>query len=258
MKLGKITEAIERFAPLALQESYDNAGLITGHPEMEITGAVICLDVTERVLDEAVEKGANLVVAHHPIVFHPLRTITGQTNVERVVIQAIKHNIAIYAAHTNLDRAHHGMSHVLAEKLGLRKIGILDPEADGTGFGAVGELPKPMEAMEFLRMVKSTLAPGCIRHNAPPKKNVQRVALIAGAGGEGLERAIAAGADAFLTADLKYDRFFAAEQRILLADIGHFESEIVAIDLLYEVLAKNFPTFALHKSQAQHNPVNYL
>ncbi len=258
MKIREITEAIERFAPLALQESYDNAGLIIGNPETEAAGAVICLDATEQVLDEAVEKGANLVVAHHPIVFHPLRAVTGQTNVERVVIRAIRNDIAIYAAHTNLDRAAGGMSHALAEKLGLQKIEILAPEENGNGFGAVGELPKPMEATEFLRSVKNTLALGCIRHSAPPKKSVRRIALIAGAGGEGLEKAIAAKADIFLTADLKYDRFFAAEKRIGIADIGHFESEIVAIDLLCEVLAKKFPTFALHKSKKQHNPVNYL
>jgi dinuclear metal center YbgI/SA1388 family protein len=260
MKIREITDAIERFAPLALQEAYDNAGLITGRPETEVAGAVLCLDATEAVLDEAVAKGAGLVIAHHPIVFHPLRSLAGQSHVERVVIQAIKNDIAIYAAHTNLDRAARGMSCALAQKLGLRNIEVLDPAgaADGTGFGAVGDLAEPLGAPDFLRTVTDILRTGCIRHSTPPRQTVRRVALVAGSGGEGLEKAIEAGADAFLTADLRYDRFFAAEKRILLADIGHFESEIVAISLLHERLTKNFPTFALHKSEFSHNPVNYL
>ncbi len=258
MKLREITAAIEQFAPLALQEAYDNAGLITGHPEMEVTGAVLCLDATEAVLEEAAGKGVNLVISHHPIVFRPLRSITGQNNVDRVVIQAIKNDIAIYAAHTNLDRAASGMGYVLAHKLGLRNIEILDPESNGNGFGAIGELAEPMEAMVFLQAIKEALAIGCIRHSTPCRERVQRIALITGSGGDGLEKAVERGADAFLTADVRYDRFFAAEKRTLLADIGHFESEIVAISLLHDILTKKFPTFALHKSEGQHNPVNYL
>lgn len=258
MILSEITAAIERFAPLSLQEGYDNAGLITGRPAMEITGAVVCLDASEEVLDEALAKGANLVVSHHPIVFRPLRSITGESNVDRVVIQALKHDIALYAAHTNLDRARHGMSDALAKKLGLRNVEILDPEPSGHGFGAIGELEAPTGALDFLRGVKKTLSVGSLRYSTPPKETVRRVALVTGSGGDGLERAIEAGADVFLTADVRYDRFWAAEKRVLLADIGHYESEIVAIDLLYEILAKNFPTFALHKSEAGRNPVEVL
>jgi dinuclear metal center YbgI/SA1388 family protein len=258
MKLREITDALERAAPLALQEAYDNAGLITGDPDMEITGALLCLDATEAVLDDAATRGANLGVSHHPIVFRPLRSITGRSNVDRVVIRAIRNDIALYAAHTNLDRAVHGMSHALARKLGLRNIEVLDPEAGGTGFGAIGELAEPVATVDFLRTVRSALNIGCIRHSALCRDTVRRVALIAGSGGDGLEKAIEAGADLFLTADLRYDRFLAAEKRIVLADIGHFESEIVAISLLYEILTKNFPTFALHKSNCSHNPVNYL
>jgi dinuclear metal center YbgI/SA1388 family protein len=258
MILREITEAIERFAPLALQETYDNAGLITGNPAMEITGAVLCLDATEAVLDEARTLGANLIIAHHPVVFRPLRSITGQSNVEKTVIRAVKNDIAIYAAHTNLDRARHGMSYALAEKLGLRKIEILDPEEGGNGFGAIGELSEPAGALNFLQTVKETLRIGTIRHSTPPKEKVHRIALITGAGGDGLEKAVERGADAFLTADVRYDRFLAAENRILLADIGHFESEIIIITLLHTLLTKFFPTFALHKSQTAHNPVNYL
>lgn len=258
MIVRDITDALEAFAPLGLQEGYDNAGLITGRGAIDVSGVLVCVDATERVLDEALELGANMVVAHHPVVFHPLRSITGESNVDRVVIKAIRNDIAIYACHTNLDRAHHGMSHALAQKLGLLNIEVLNPEAGGTGFGAVGDLGVPMGTMEFLRTVGSTLGTGCIRHSAPCGETVRRVALITGAGGDGLERAIAAGADVFLTADVRYDRFFAAEGRITIADIGHYESEFCATDLMYDVITKKFPNFALHKSANAHNPVNYL
>ena len=258
MKVKDIIAPIEEFAPLALQESYDNAGLITGHPEMEATGAVLCVDATLDVLDEAVARGANLVIAHHPVIFRPLRSITGSSNVDEVVMKAIRNNIAIYAAHTNLDRARHGMSYVLAQKLGLTNISVLDPEGEGTGFGAIGDLAGPTPPLDFLRNVQNALSTGCIRHSAPPAAKVQKIALITGSGGEGLEKAIAAGADVFLTADLRHDRFLAAAGRILLADIGHFESEFCAIDLIFDVISKKITNFALHKSANSQNPVNYL
>ncbi len=240
---------------MATQEGYDNAGLITGNPETEVTGAVLCVDVTEAVLDEAVAAGANLVVTHHPIIFLPLKSLAGGSNVERVVIKAVKNNIAIYACHTNLDRAHHGMAYVLAQKLGLQNI---EQGLDETGFGAMGELPEPMEPMEFLRGVKSALNIGCIRHSAPCKDKVRRIALINGAGGDGLEQAIGVGADVFLTADLRHDRFLAAEGRILLADIGHYESEFCAVGLMLDIITKKFPNFAVRPSANATNPVNYL
>ena len=258
MKLKDIIAPLEEFAPLALQEAYDNSGLLTGHPEMEVTGALLCVDATPEVLDEAIAKNINLVIAHHPVIFHPLRSITGRSNVEQVVIEAIKHDIAIYACHTNLDRARHGMSHALAKKLGLSDITILDPEGEGVGFGAVGELAEPTPPLDFLRQAARTLNIGCIRHTSPTKDKVRRVALITGAGGEGLEKAIEAGADVFLTADLRLDRFLAAEGRILLADIGHWESEFCAIDLIHDIISKKIVTFALHKSMYSRNPVNYL
>ncbi len=283
MKVKDIIAPLEEFAPLALKESYDNPGLLTGHPEMEVTGALLCVDVTADALREAISLNANLVIAHHPVIFHPLRSITGRSNVEEVVIEAIKHDIAIYACHTNLDRARGGMSHALAKILGLAGIVVLDPEerfglksgeeevladpsvkTDGNldcaqvGFGAVGELPEPVPPLDFLRRVARRLNTGCIRHSSPLEGNVRRVALITGAGGEGLEKAIEAGADVFLSADLRHDRFLAAEGRILLADIGHFESEFCAIDLIHDIISKKITNFALHKSVNSRNPVNYL
>lgn len=258
MIIKEIIEPLEAFAPPSLQEAYDNAGLIVGRGDTDVESALVCVDVTEDVLDEAEELGAGLVISHHPIIFHPLRRLGGESNVERVVESALKRGIALYACHTNLDRARHGMSHVLAQKLELHDIEVLDPEENGTGFGAIGELAAPAGALDFLHRVASTLDTGCIRHSDPCRENVRRIAIITGAGGDGLEKAIEAGADVFLTADVRYDRFFAAEKRILLADIGHFESEFCAIDLMCDVISKKIATFALHKSKSSRNPVNYL
>ncbi|MDR2911981.1 MAG: Nif3-like dinuclear metal center hexameric protein [Alistipes sp.] len=267
MKIKEIIAPLEEFAPLGLQEAYDNCGLVVGELEDEANAALVCVDVTEEVLDEAIAKGAGLVIAHHPIIFHPLRAIGSRGNVERVVAKAIRNNIAIYAAHTNLDRARHGMSYVLARQLGLLDIEVLDPEVDGSsdaksgvGFGAVGDLPEAMGVTDFLRKVAARLGIGCVRHSAlcGEGEKVRRVALMTGAGGEGLERAIEVGADLFLSADLKHDRFLAATGRIVIADIGHFESEFCAIELIFDVISKKIANFALHKSVCSHNPVNYL
>ncbi|MDR2894300.1 MAG: Nif3-like dinuclear metal center hexameric protein [Alistipes sp.] len=284
MKIRDIVAPIEEFAPLALQEPYDNCGLVVGHPDTEVAGAVLCVDVTEEILDEAIALGAGLIIAHHPIIFHPLHSIGGGGHVDRVVVKAIRSGIAIYAAHTNLDCAQGGMSHRLARQLGLTDVETLDPTGGGmgfgmggnapngaggsnatdnatgggTGFGAIGNLPEPVDPLDFLRSVARTLGTGCIRHTTPPTEKVRRVALSTGAGSEGLERAVERGADIFLTADVRYDRFFAAEGWILLADVGHFESEFCAIDLIHDVISKKIANFALHKSVCARNPVNYL
>jgi dinuclear metal center YbgI/SA1388 family protein len=258
LKVKDIIAPLEEFAPLALQETYDNSGLLVGDPEMEVTAALLCVDATPEVVREARERKINLVIAHHPVIFHPLRSLTGRSNVEQAVIEAVKGNVALYACHTNLDRAPRGMSYVLAKELGLAGIEVLDPEGEGVGFGAVGNLPEAMPALDFLRQVTRTLGIGCIRHTTPLKESVQRVALVTGSGGEMLEKAIDAGADVFLTADVRHDRFLAAEGRIVLADIGHWESEFCAIELMDSIISKKITNFALHKSANSLNPVNYL
>ncbi len=260
MKVKDIAAILEEYAPLALQESYDNAGLIVGHPDTEITGTIVCVDVTEKILDEAIAAGANLVLAHHPVIFLPLRAITGQSNVERIVNKALCNNVAIYACHTNLDRASHGMGYAVARQLGLQNIEVLDSMGmcDGTGFGAIGMLPGQMDTMDFLRMAKERLGTGCVRYSAPCRDTVQRIALINGSGGDGLDKAIAAGADVFLTADVRHDRFLAAEGRILLADVGHFESEFCVRELICDIIRKKIPTFVVAPSASETNPVNYL
>jgi dinuclear metal center YbgI/SA1388 family protein len=258
MKIRDIIAPLESFAPLALQEDYDNSGLVVGRADDDVTSALVCVDVTADVMDEAERLGARLIVSHHPVIFRPVKRLNSESNVEQLVERAIRSRTALYACHTNLDRARGGMSHVLARTLGLNDITVLDPEGEGVGFGATGTLARPAKPLDFLRQVASTLGIGCIRHSAPPAPQVQKIALVTGSGGDGLEKAIAAGADVFLTADLRHDRFLSATGHILLADIGHFESEFCAVELIFDIISKKIPTFALYKSPHSLNPVGYL
>lgn len=360
-----LTQYLERIAPAAYQESYDNSGLIVGDPNTIISGVLICLDSTEAIVDEAIAKGANLIVAHHPIVFKGLKRFNGRNYVERVVMKAIKHDIAIYAIHTNLDSVlYEGVNTRIAEMLGLENTKILAPKAQilrqlvtfvpsenaenvrkalfGAGAGAIGNydecsfnligfgtfrandkakpfigdanvqhreaetrievvfqnhqqsaimaalklahpyeevayyisqlentqaeigagmigtLPKPMAAAAFLKQLKSTMKAGVVRHTALGDKPISKVAVCGGAGGFLLNDAIAQGADLFVTADYKYHEFFDADGKIIIADIGHFESEQYTISLLFDVLSKKYSTFALYCTEVNTNPVHYI
>ncbi|MFL5765458.1 MAG: Nif3-like dinuclear metal center hexameric protein [Bacteroidia bacterium] len=364
MKLREITDHIESIAPLSYQESYDNAGLICGDPEMSIKAGLICLDSTEAVIDEAIRKGCNLVIAHHPIVFSGLKKFNGKNYVERVIMKAIKNDIAIYAAHTNLDNILNGVNAKIAGKLGLKNCRILDPKrgllkrlitfcppeqaeqvrtalfaagagqignydecsfnSEGTGTfkpgssanpfsgekgvrnnekeikieiifpffsenrilkalfkshpyeevaydliplsnsnqevgsGMIGELEVEMTEMAFLERLKDIMKAGAVRYTALCGKKVRKVAVCGGSGSFLLENAIRGGADIFVTADFKYHQFFDAENRIVIADIGHYESEQYTSELFYEILSKKFSTFALHLSEINTNPIKYL
>ncbi|WMX14538.1 Nif3-like dinuclear metal center hexameric protein [Aureispira sp. CCB-E] len=365
MKIKNVVEYLESIAPKSLQESYDNAGLIVGDKEVEVTGILIALDTIEAVLDEAMEKGCNLVVAHHPIVFGGLKSFTGKNYVERVVLKAIKNDIAIYAAHTNLDNVYrNGVNGKIAEKIGLTQTKILSPKkgllkklsvfvpieateavknalfeagagsignysecsfrTEGVGSfkgdeasnptvgevgaqheekenklevvfpaylqgqivrnlfrvhpyeevaydiytldnvhqeigsGLVGELKEPMETMAFLKMLKKNMKADGIRYTALCKKEIKRVALCGGAGSFLLKNALAAQADIFITGDYKYHQFFDAENRIIIADIGHYESEQFTIELFYELLTQKFRNFAIRCTEINTNPINYL
>lgn len=364
MKIKDITDHLEAFAPLAYQESYDNAGLIVGDKNAEATGALICLDSTEEVIDEAIRKDCNLVIAHHPIVFSGLKKITGKNYIERVIIKAIQNNIAIYAAHTNLDNVHKGVNAKIAEKLGLKNTRVLSPkknmlkrlivfapiekaeevrkamfdagagvigeydecsfntEGTGTfrgsdntdpyigkpgeqtqareikietiypapleakilrelikahpyeevafdilpldnkfdrvGSGMIGELENEEDELKFLEKVKRTFKSGCIRHTRLTGRKVKKVAVCGGSGSFLLGDAISAGADVFITGDYKYHQFFDAENKLVIADVGHYESEQFTSDLFYEVINKKYSTFAVHLSEINTNPVNYL
>jgi dinuclear metal center YbgI/SA1388 family protein len=364
MNVSEAIKEIESFAPLAYQESYDNAGLIVGSPTMTVTGILICLDTLEVIIDEAIQKKCNLIIAHHPIVFSGLKKITGKNYVERVIIKAIKNDIAIYAAHTNLDNIHLGVNKMIGEKLGLQNLKILSPkkqllkklhtyapnefiqqiqkalfeagagnignynecsflmEGIGTfkgneqsnpflgkkgiqsreketklevifpahleqkilqalnsshpyeevayevilldnyhqniGSGMVGTLSQEMEEIEFLYFLKEKMQTKCIRHTQLLGKKIKTIAFCGGAGSFLLPQAKSINADIFITGDYKYHEFFDAEKQIIIADIGHFESEQFTLQLFHTILKEKFPTFALHLTEITTNPVNYL
>jgi dinuclear metal center YbgI/SA1388 family protein len=364
MKTKELLDWLEKLAPLSYQESYDNSGLLVGDPSQELTGALICLDSTEAVIEEAIRRKCNLVIAHHPIIFSGLKKLNGKNYIERTVIKAIQNNISIYAIHTNLDHVTGGVNSKICEKLGLKNTRILSPKkhllrklvtyaplaaAEGvrkalfdagagkigkydscsfsslgngtfragpdanpavgkrgehhreeeerieviypqqmernllkalkeahpyeevaydlysleneyaeTGSGMTGELEQAMDEKEFLLFLKKALSTACIRHTALPGKKVKKVAVCGGSGSFLLNDAIASGSDVFVTADYKYHQFFDADGKILLADVGHFESEQFTKELLFEVIREKFPTFAVHLSETNTNPVNYL
>ena len=362
--LNEIVNFLESVAPLSLQETYDNAGLITGDINTEIKSVLITIDVTEDVVDEAIQKKAGLIVSHHPVIFSGLKKLTGKNYVERTIIKAIKNDIAIYAAHTNLDAVEGGVNRKICEKIGLRDCKILQPAVqllkklvtfipsdhlnqvreavfnagagnignyDSCGFtleglgsfrgnedsnpfvgkkgeihseretrfetifpsylqgkiigallqshpyeevaydiypldnkfekagmGMVGFLREPVSETEFLARIKSIFNTGLIKHTALKGKSVKKVAVCGGSGSFLLNAAIAAGADIFISGDFKYHQFFDAENKIIIADIGHFESEQFTKELFYELLTKKFPKFAVHLSGVNTNPVFYF
>lgn len=246
---------------MALQESYDNAGLIVGDRDAEVQSALLCVDITEAVLEEAVALGAGLIISHHPVIFHPLRHLTGSTYIERVVAEAIRHGIALYAAHTNLDSAPGGMSHRVGNLLGLENVILLgeksplDPQA---GFGIVGDAHSEMPVSDYLIHIGNTLDAWVVRYSNPATQTVRRVAVCTGAGASMTADAKRAGADIYISSDFRYNDFLDADRDITIADVGHFESEYCAIELLFDIIRKKLPTFALHKSNNSTNPVNYL
>jgi len=260
MKINDILNVLETVAPPHLQESYDNAGLIVGNPETALKGVLFCLDSTEAIVREAVSKGCNLVVAHHPIVFRGLKRLNGSSYIERTVIEAIRQDVAIYAIHTNLDNVYRqGVNSKIAEKIGLSDTRILAPKPTDfeIGAGLLGLLPEPMSEEKFLLHLKKTLQTSCIRHTALRGKLVRKVAVCGGAGSFLLPDAIRAKADAFVSADFKYHEFFDAEGKLVVADVGHFESEQFTIELLRDIVQEKFPTFALHLTETNTNPVFY-
>lgn len=364
MKLKEIVSYIESVIPLAYQEDYDNAGLIVGDPDMELSGVLITVDVIEDVVDEAIKKGLNLILAHHPIVFSGLKKITGKNFTERIIIKAIKNDIAIYASHTNLDSIWGGVSSKIAEKLKLKNQQILAPasnhliklvyfvpaeQADETrkavfeagaghignydmcsyntegkgsfrageetnpfvgnkgevhfeqevrvetifpkhlknkiisalinshpyeevaydlyplendfnrvGFGVVGELDNEVNEIVFLNKLKKIFSAKCVRHTKLLNKPIKKVAICGGSGSFLLNNAIREKADVFVSGDFKYHQFFDADGQILIADVGHFETEQITKELFYELLIKKFPKFALHLTEINSNPINYL
>ena len=260
MKIKDIVAPIEAVAPLGWQASYDNAGLIVGRPDDEVEAVLLAVDVTEEVVAEAIAKGCGLIITHHPIIFHPLKRLNSASVVERCVEQAIRHGIALYACHTNLDSAPEGMSFRLAAWLGVQNPTLLEPaDREATyGFGVVGELVEKLPTEVYLRFVKERLGCGAIRHSRIALPEVRRVAICTGAGASMIPLAQRAEADLYITADLKYNDFMAPEGGLTVADVGHFESEYCAIEILFDILSKSLCTFAVLRSEASSNPINYL
>ncbi|MEM6397822.1 MAG: Nif3-like dinuclear metal center hexameric protein [Bacteroidota bacterium] len=259
LTIKDITDYLESIAPLHLQESYDNVGLIVGDPNREVTGVLTSLDCLEVTVAEAVERGCNLIVAHHPIVFRGLKRLNGADYVERTVIEAIKQDVAIYAIHTNLDNVFDGVNKRIAERLDLRKYKILKPKAEdpNIGSGMVGDLPAPMESQAFLQYLTERMQAQVVRHTEPLAGRISRVAVCGGAGGFTLGAAKQAGAQVLVTADYKYHEFFDADGQIMICDIGHYESEQFTTQLLAELLSNKFRTFAVLCTKHNTNPVRY-
>ena len=259
IKIRQVMDALERFAPLPLQESYDNAGLQVGLTEAEISGALLCLDVTEAVVDEAVRKGCNLIVAHHPLIFRKLSHVGDGNYVERAVMKAIKSDVAIVAAHTNLDNAEGGVNFKMAEKIGLQGLEPLQgPVVDGKWSGVVGELPQPMSSEAFLSLVKRQFGVASLRANELLQRPIRRVALCGGSGAFMLGDAVRAGADAFVTGEMSYHEFFGHEQQIQICVAGHYESEQFTTEILRDIIAREWPELPVFIAETNTNPIVYL
>ncbi len=364
MKLAEICSYLDSAVPLSFQESYDNSGLQVGSADMEIVSALIAIDVTDEVLDEALNLGCNLIISHHPVIFKPVKKITGSTLTGRILSRSIKKDIAIYSSHTNLDVLSSGVSRKMAEKLNLQDVKVLEPlknrllklvtfipeshtervrdalfeagagvignydrcgfTAGGTGsfragekthpfageqgkmhfekevrfetvlfsylkdkvirallsvhpyeevaydlyplenenteegLGCTGRLPEQMTEADFLRLLSGVFDARGVRYSKPTGKTVSKIALCGGSGSSLLGRAMSSGADSFVTADIKYHSFFDTGNRIMLVDIGHFESEKFTSEILYSLIIKKFPKFAVRFSETNTNPINYL
>ncbi len=260
MKIGKVVDALERFAPLPLQESYDNAGLQIGLTEAEVSGVLLCLDVTEAVVDEALRRGCNLIVSHHPLIFRKLAHITGNTYVERCVAKSIKNDIAIASMHTNLDAALGGVNHKIAEKMGLQRLaGIGEMKCvdgvDGSS-GVVGAFAEPMAADDFIAMLKRTFNVECVQANRPLQRPISKVAVCGGAGSFLLDDAIRVGADAFVTGEMHYHEFFGHDGELQIAVIGHYQSEQFTAEVLRSIIEPLGVRCCM--SEINTNPIMYF
>jgi dinuclear metal center YbgI/SA1388 family protein len=259
MKIKEIIQLLELVAPRAYQEEYDNSGLIAGDEDSECSGVLVSLDCTEQLILEARQKKCNLIVSHHPLIFRPIRRITPDNGTGKALIAAIREDIAIYAIHTNLDNVISGVNASIADKLDLVNRQILLPKADNPaiGSGLIGNLKQRLSENQVLQLLKEGFGVPVIRYSPLRGKPVSRIALCGGAGSFLISNALQQGADFFVSADIKYHEFFGGEGRIVIADIGHFESEQFTIGLLHDIILEKFPNFAVLKSGTVTNPVNY-
>lgn len=254
-----VADALESFAPLPLQEDYDNAGLQIGITGRECSGALLCLDVTESVILDAARQGLNMVISHHPLLFRGLKCIADRNYVERCVRLAITRGIAIYSAHTNLDNARGGVNFEIAARLGLGEVEFLQPlpHHDG-GSGVIGTLPTAVDAKELLQYIKQTFGVACLNYTEGPQRPVRRVALCGGAGDFLIDEAVRKGADIFLTGEMGYHRYFGHHHEIWLATLGHYQSEQFTVQLMHRILAEACPGLHIEEYQHTTNPILYM
>lgn len=262
MKIREVVDALERFAPLPLQEGWDNAGLQVGLTEAEVSGALLCLDVTEKVVDEAISKQCNLIVSHHPLIFHPLKRIDGSSDVQRAVVKAIKNDVTVVSMHTNMDNARGGVNYKIAEKIGLCDMDFFTEMKTFNGVdgasGVMGKLPEPLTAEEFVARLKTVFGVDCVQCNSMLSRKIETVAICGGAGSFLLNDAIKAGADAFVTGEMHYHEYFAHEDEIQIAVIGHYQSEKFTQEIFKSIIMERCPQVRTLFSEANINPIIYI
>ncbi len=267
-KVSEILSYITEVAPIHWQESYDNSGLLVGDPNALVDKVLLTLDLTEKVIDEAIENSFHLVISHHPLIFKGLKNILVDDTTGRIITKAIKHDISIAAMHTNIDNSFYGVNRVLAEQLGLKDLNILHPNSSATqqlsdsvsqiGSGMIGVLENEISEKDFLKFIKEKLNVGAIRHSEFLGRPIRKVAICGGSGAFLINDAKCCGADAYITADLKYHDFFDADNEILIIDAGHFETEQFTKQLFADIILKKNPKFAVQISRVNTNSVNYF
>ncbi len=256
MKLSEILDVLDRFAPLSIQEDWDNAGLLYGDPGMEVAGAVVGFDCTEELVMEAVSSGANLVITHHPLIFKGIKKLLPGDPVSRALVAAIKNDVAVFAAHTNADKVMAGVSGAMGRAIGLEDMVFL--EGDGTcGLGVVGNLPAAMTVDSLVPVLKKAFGCKFLKCSEKLTSPVTRVALCGGSGSSLIGAAMSSGAQVYVTGDLSYHDFYTRDG-FMVIDIGHYEGEEAITEILFSVIKKNFPNFAIRIAKTKHNPVYYL
>jgi dinuclear metal center YbgI/SA1388 family protein len=263
VKIKEVIDALERFAPLPLQEGFDNAGLQVGLTEAwEVSGALLCLDVTEKVVDEAISLGCNLIVSHHPLIFHKLSHVTGENFVQRIVFKAIENHIAIASMHTNMDNARGGVNFRIAVKMGLKDVDFFCEQKTVDGIdgasGVMGIFETPMDAHSFIDMLKRVFCVQCVQANELLQRPIRRVAICGGAGSFLLDEAVKVGADAFVTGEMHYHEYFDQEQTIQIAVMGHYQSEQFTGEIFRDIILQECPDVPCYLSKVNTNPIVYI
>lgn len=259
MILSDITSVVEAIAPLSTQASWDNSGwqVLPEGPDARCTGVLLCVDATPQVIAEAAEKGYNLVISHHPVLFNGVKSLTGATLPQRTVMECMRRNVALYSSHIPTDVSAKGINMRMASMLGLEDIEVLDPE---TGLGAIGNLPEGLTVPQMVDLVKNTFNTPVVRASRPldVDKHYKRVALCGGSGSEFALTAKAQGADLYLTSDTRHHMFVDNGAEIQLLDIDHWVAEECSRQIFFEEISKKIPNFAVSLSQADKNPIIYL